>query len=140
MTVSISGTYSGHLTLSGAADNPATITASGLLNAGLYASSLTAVWSITNAGTILGPGATLQSAGTVVKIGDIAGASTASSGISLFVGGGAINFGLISGLDGIQARLGPANVLNTSRITGHDRAARSRHSLRGMASPMKFPV
>ncbi|WP_158932809.1 Hint domain-containing protein [Acidisphaera sp. S103] len=118
MTVSISGTYSGLVTLSGAADDPATITANGLLNAGLYASSLAAVWSITNAGTILGLGATLRSAGTVLNIGDIAGAPTASPGIYLFAGGGVINFGLISGLYGIQARLGAANVQNTGRITG----------------------
>ena len=119
MTVTISGTYSGLLTLSGAADDPATITMTGLLNAGFYASSFTTAWNITNEGTVLGTGATLQSAGTVVNTGDIAGTSTVSSGVSLFMGGEVTNLGLISGRYGIQARLGSANVLNLDRITGN---------------------
>src|SRR5277367_5397207 len=80
MTITISGTYSALYTLSGAADDPATITSTGLLDAGLYASSFTTGWNITNAGTILGTGATLQSAGTVVNTGKISGASTSGSG------------------------------------------------------------
>ena len=119
MTVTISGTYSGLLTLSGAADDPATITPTGLLDAGFYASSFTTAWNITNEGTVLGTGAALQSAGTVVNAGDIAGAATASAGVSLFMGGEVTNLDLISGRYGIQARLGSANVLNFDSITGN---------------------
>ena len=52
--MNLSSTYSSLVTLSGAADNPTTISTAGLLNAGLYASSLGAAWMITNAGRILG--------------------------------------------------------------------------------------
>ena len=126
MTVTISGIFSGLYTLSAAADDPATITSTGLLDAGLYAPSYAAAWTITNAGTILGTGATLQSAGTVVNTGDIAGSSTASTGVSFFFGGSVLNFGVISGLDGIQARLGPVNVMNFGSITGNTTDHRGR--------------
>jgi len=56
MTNTLSSTYASLVTLSGAADNPTTITTTGLLKVGLEAASLGSAWTITNAGSVLGAG------------------------------------------------------------------------------------
>jgi len=84
MAVSLSQTYTSVVILSGAVDNPATIGSAALLQDGLYTDSLGAAWTITNAGGVLGAGITLQSVGTVVSSGSIAGGGT---GIDLLAGG-----------------------------------------------------
>jgi hypothetical protein len=79
MTKTLASTYNSRVTLSGAADNPATITSAGLLNAGLYGSTLGVPWAITNIGNVLGSGITLEGAGAVVNTGNIIGSQTFSS-------------------------------------------------------------
>ena len=56
MTRIISGTSISLVTLSVASDNPLTITATGLLEAGLFAANYASPWMITNNGTIAGSG------------------------------------------------------------------------------------
>jgi hypothetical protein len=73
MTITLSSTYPSLVTLSGTGDNPATITTTGVLSAGLYADILGAAWTITNAGSVLGAGIALESGGTVVNAGSIVG-------------------------------------------------------------------
>jgi hypothetical protein len=87
------------ITLSGADDNPTTITAAGLLNAGLYGDSLGAPWMLTNAGSVLGAGITLESAGTVTNAGRISDNGTSGAGLFLKAGGVVTNQsgGTISG-------------------------------------------
>ena len=53
MSRTISGTYTALVTL-GAADNPTTITATALLEAGLLAAPMSSAWTIANAGSIAG--------------------------------------------------------------------------------------
>ena len=54
MTDTITGISTTQVTLSGTADNPATIVGTAVLDVGLYATALSGVaWTITNAGSIL---------------------------------------------------------------------------------------
>ena len=120
MTHTISTTYNSLVTLSGAADNPTTITTTGLLEAGLYAGTLGAAWAITNAGSVLGAGMTLESAGAVVNAGSIAGNTTSGGGVVLDAGGSVDNQGgaTISGYDGIIG-FGALTVVNAGSIAGN---------------------
>ncbi len=97
MTVYLSQTYTSVVVLSGAADNPATIGAAALLRSGLYADSLSAAaWTVTNAGSVLGSGITLQSMGTLINRGEIA---SGGAGVDLQAGGYVANAsnGMIAG-------------------------------------------
>ncbi len=119
MSKTISGTYTSLFTLSGAADDPATITATGLLDAGLYAASLGAAWMITNSGSVLGAGIGLGSTGTVVNDGRIAGTYAYATGVSLTAGGSVTNAStaLITGYVGVQVTGGAGTVINYGTIT-----------------------
>jgi hypothetical protein len=102
MTHTISATYTTLVSLSGTADNPATITSAGLLKAGLVADSLTSAWTITNDGSILDAGVTLKSAGTLVNAGHITGSTYGvllASGFTnrLVIDPGAVFSGTVSG-------------------------------------------
>ncbi len=127
MTNVVSGTIASHVTLSGAAENPTTITATGLLQAGLYAASLSSAWMITNAGSILGSGTTLKSAGSVVNSGSIAGNPTAASGkgVLLDAGGSVTNQkgATISGFDAIYGTGSALTLINYGNITANPTAA-----------------
>src|SRR5580704_582211 len=98
MTKTLSSTYTSLYTLSGMTDNPTTITAAGLLQAGLYADSLSADWTITNAGRVLTstPDRTalvVPGAGTVTNTGRIF--SSTGDGVGLGFGT-LINDGIIA--------------------------------------------
>jgi hypothetical protein len=74
---------------------------------------------ITNAGSVLGEGISLQSAGTVVNAGSVAGAV---NGIYLLAGGGVTNqsSASISGYTGVFNGLEDAlTLLNAGNITGN---------------------
>lgn len=122
MTHTISSTYNSLITVSGTTDNPTTITAAGLLGAGLYADSFGAAWLIANAGSVLGSGITLASAGTVTNAGSIASNTTSPSGqgILLSAGGSVTNQsdGTISGKIGIQVSVAAGMVSNSGGIIG----------------------
>ncbi len=125
MTRTISATYNSLVTLSGVTDDPATITAAGLLNAGLYAASLGTAWTITNAGNVLSGGIGLQSAGTVVNAGNIFGSDAPFNhvvAVRLNAGGSVTNqtAGVISGSEGIFGVYhgGVVTVVNAGSISG----------------------
>jgi fibronectin-binding autotransporter adhesin len=118
MADTITGTSTTQVTLSGAADNPATIVGTAVLDLGLYASNLSGLaWTITNAGQILDGGITLASTGTVANAGGIANASGA--GVTLDAGGSVTNQsgGTISGRTGIHAVFA-ATVMNAEVVAG----------------------
>jgi hypothetical protein len=117
MTKTISATYTTLVTLAGvAANNPATITSTGLLQDGLSAASYSSPWTITNAGSILGAGVTLASTGIVVNAGSIAGYT---SGIYLYTGGSVTNQtgGTINGNQGISGTA--VTIVNAGEIAGN---------------------
>ena len=124
-TLVLSGTYGSIITLSGGssgtANDPTTITPTGLLEAGLYAESIPADWTVTNAGRVLGAGATLASTGTLVNSGSIDGGA-AAHGVDLLAGGSVSNqsTGTISGYRAVYggAAAGATTVTNQGAIIG----------------------
>lgn len=140
MTHTLSSTYSSQVTLlDTVADNPTTVTPTGLLEAGLYAAPASSVggaaWTITNAGRIwggAGDGIQLASAGVVVNAGSIA---ASGDGVALLAGGmvtneaaGSITTALGAGVD-IGGSAG--TVVNYGSIAG---AGESRDIGIGLAS------
>ncbi|HEY1931619.1 MAG TPA: Hint domain-containing protein [Acetobacteraceae bacterium] len=119
MPDTLSATYSSVVTLNVAADDPATITANGLLSGGLAAKSLSQAWIIANAGRIDGQGVQVyNSAGTITNTGTIAGSN---QGIYLRVGGAVTNAStgtITGGTEGIYGGGAPVIVSNAGYIAG----------------------
>jgi len=101
MTFTISTNSSSLVTLTGTADDPATILSSATLSAGIYESYLATPWTVTNAGHVLGA-ITLKSAGLLTNTGTI------SAGNAIYGHSAAItiaNSGTILGSTGNAVRL-----------------------------------
>jgi hypothetical protein len=98
----LSNTYAETVTLSSAADDPATITSSGLLQAGLYGTSY-AAWPITNLGTVqnsAGSGITLMAGGTVTNATTAASITGTTNGVAFSDARGTVmNYGTIAATD-----------------------------------------
>lgn len=123
MSFTISTVAVGPVTLSGAGDDPASITATGLLESGIYTASLGAgAWTVTNAGTVLsntnGIAVSLASAGLVDNSGDIAGRTANGAGVDLNAGGYVLNHagGTITGYWAIEGATAPLTLANLGTI------------------------
>lgn len=129
MSQTISGNYTGGVTLSG---NPATITRTAVISGttantiGVYAPAGTD-WTLANAGVVSETGSgsvgiSLAGSGTITNTGSIAGGvDSQGSGILLSAGGSVTNQsgGTISGYYGILGQNAPATVTNAGLIAGN---------------------
>ena len=121
MSRTISAEYAGFLYLDGSIDNPLSITSTGIFDAGLEASSYGSLWTITNDGSILGVGLTLDTGGSVINTGSIDNSSYLN-GVLLQAGGYVSNAasGIITSRGtGIHVQAATAILVNAGLIAGH---------------------